>query len=1680
MSEPNAPDHDGGHGGPPHRDGHLDYLLTAYLFDSLSSAGRTEVETHLAKCPECREQLSLLRETLALTEKALTDDKEYVFEERRRKRVMEAAYSARGSFWSRTDWSARKWKLGTVAALLMVLVVGGLIFSTARESARRFESAQNLNKIAKGSFQFADVPKSADAQSAAPAPDGRFGGNIDGVHGWADATKSEDAKSEPQPDIATINAVTVNGVAPTIVPPPPPPTNQPAPDSRVYNFTSSGPVAAPVMGNLSVATPEPQKPASDLAGPAAPKPSRPADDKAFKSAAESRRDPLSIRQAPAIAQSAPAATDAPAGLPAGGEKMVPLESKLQLPKPNFEGTPKALFKGKLEGARPEESAADSSRRFGDGKDAKWATADPVGGATSGSFGMDNLNNGAPVRGKVAKDSLEAPRPEEPPADTSRGLGAQAVQPEKKLKTLEVMKEDLRSTGEPTAIGPRGHLVHRNEWQVHRNNLPQAESAATDEEISGDSREKVAIAAKDDTIRRPEELIAKEREDKGKLSEMNDQLAKQNQNLTDKNAKITAQSAVETKRLSDQVEELEELAKDIGGRVEQRDASKFAKSAGEPEKRGGKNFEEAAQQMGEIPDKQEEGRDLQREVHQSADKLKNFKKGVVKQQQAVAVDGEKRSGAEADRNKAEAGLNDEKKLADLPLGRKDRDAILDEATELATLKNARDLKETEREAARKSGKPTVVAAITDIDSKAENAAALESQPDAPVAIEGLTRGRGEERRKSAGTDQSLVMFDGDLDVAGVPGNGRDRAKLPQQAQTGGITVLNGASTYLGVTTVAGGTVAADGKPTGPSGNEANRALHWSHHGTNAAKDGKAEHEEKVPTVAIEPAREFAMPKTPPADSVANTEKQAGQGDLALIDKSFANPEGDSVSPPKAGYTFGVAPKTPPAEPVSKKDSGIIVPPGIIEKAELGDHFETINPEKKERVSRSEYTKQEYTEQNLTNQEIASRMNIPHADYLIYPDDWSEIKKRSEAQAGGGGANGKALEDMVGVGGVRSTNDAFGYRDGIHGGWGGGGQKLGKAALGKASKADAKDAPLASVVELEIYDVRDLSSAITDFPGPRTGLAANEKTAQQSGDEIGRILKERLKADFADPQSSIEEQNGKLVVMNRPEVQQRVREVLGEIRARVAASAAQVASAEKSLRAFQYFRTENPKLSFAEFQRRPGSIPPATLTDEGIDEDLYIEKYGTRPFVDCARDHLSTFSLDVDTASYSLARSRLRAGQLPDPQAVRVEEFVNSFKQPYTVAGDEAFGVFAEAAPSPFVVAPASVPTVEDKFATAGRDAGATQLEILKIGIKSREPRADERKPAMLTFVVDTSGSMIRDERLDLVRSALKSLLAQLNPEDAISIVAFSDQAEVVLPRTQARQKQRILDAIESLFPHGATNVEAGLALGYRMADESFAADAVNRMVLCSDGVANIGAKGPDEMLKLVKVFAGRGIDLCTVGFGMGKYNDAMMVKLADNGNGSCHFVDNEQAAEKVFREQLPAHLDVLARDAKAQIDFNPDVVERYRLLGYEKRKIADKDFRNDKIDAAEIAHSTLITAMYEIKRRPGAHGPLGKVFLRWKDNGYKHLPVIERNYPLSEGILTDAQHTSPNLRFLTCVARFAELLRGSPWVRDSSYADVLRQLDQLPADFRSTPDVQEVRELVQKAQELSVKQWLKEL
>jgi Ca-activated chloride channel family protein len=485
----------------------------------------------------------------------------------------------------------------------------------------------------------------------------------------------------------------------------------------------------------------------------------------------------------------------------------------------------------------------------------------------------------------------------------------------------------------------------------------------------------------------------------------------------------------------------------------------------------------------------------------------------------------------------------------------------------------------------------------------------------------------------------------------------------------------------------------------------------------------------------------------------------------------------------------------------------------------------------------------------------------------------------------------------------------------------------------------------------------------------------------------------------------------------------------------------------------------------FAARELRVPSPTFGDEGLGAAEFRRRYGVNPFVDARTDRFSTFGMDVDTASWSLAVASLRSGKLPQREAVRVEEFVNSFGEEIPVDPQEVFAFAAEGGPSPY----------------------GEGLDLLKITVKARDLREGERKDAVLTFVLDASGSMAAAlsskedgklalegaSRLEVVRGALRTLVESLSPEDRVQIVAYSTNPYLVLPLTPAREAARILGAVASIEPSGATNLEAGLDLAYRVADEAFSPRAVNRVVLCSDGVANLGARGPEEILKKVEVFARRGIYLSAVGFGLGKYDDAMLETLADRGNGKYDHVDSPQRAEDIFRENLPTTLQVLAADAKIQVEFDPEVVSHYRLLGYENRDIRDEDFRNDKVDAAEVGPGSTVTVLYEIRRRSTAAGDLGRIFVRYRDVGTQR--VEERSYPLSAGVLaTGLAETTDRFRFVASVAELAELLRESYWSRDGSYGKVLEVLRTLGPELRSSPQWREVAEAAFRAQMLTVK------
>ncbi len=464
----------------------------------------------------------------------------------------------------------------------------------------------------------------------------------------------------------------------------------------------------------------------------------------------------------------------------------------------------------------------------------------------------------------------------------------------------------------------------------------------------------------------------------------------------------------------------------------------------------------------------------------------------------------------------------------------------------------------------------------------------------------------------------------------------------------------------------------------------------------------------------------------------------------------------------------------------------------------------------------------------------------------------------------------------------------------------------------------------------------------------------------------------------------------------------------------------------------------------------SIPEPEVGDEGLGRQGFRDRYGVNPFVDTRIDHHSTFAMDVDTAAYSRSRDLLSSGRLPEASAVRVEAFVNSFSEELPADPAHDFSVFCEGAPSPF-----------------GAD-----VDLVKISVKARELDDGERLPALLTLAVDTSGSMFIEGRLQTVRESLSMLVDTLDPADRIAIVAYGSEAYLALPHTPARERERILSVLGSLIPRGDTNVEAGLDLAYRVADDAFATRAMNRVVLLSDGVATSGAQEANELVDRVEMFADRGLYLSVVGFGRERYDDTFLQTLAQSGNGNYAYVDNVRAAHDLFVRDLPSTLQVLARDAKIQVEFDPAVVSHYRLLGYVNRDIKDSDFRNDAVDAGEVGPGATVTALYEVRRHPGSHGSLGRVAVRYFATTMGR--VEELGFPLQVGVIaTSLSKASDEFVFTACLAECAELLMDSYWARTGSFGRIAQVLSSVGPELGARPEFSELVSMVNAARQLTI-------
>ncbi len=470
--------------------------------------------------------------------------------------------------------------------------------------------------------------------------------------------------------------------------------------------------------------------------------------------------------------------------------------------------------------------------------------------------------------------------------------------------------------------------------------------------------------------------------------------------------------------------------------------------------------------------------------------------------------------------------------------------------------------------------------------------------------------------------------------------------------------------------------------------------------------------------------------------------------------------------------------------------------------------------------------------------------------------------------------------------------------------------------------------------------------------------------------------------------------------------------------------------------------------------PTGLPLATLAPPNDEPyaDVFFENYGVNPIIDTEDDHLSTFAMDVDTASYTVMRRFLRDGNLPDKDSVRVEEYINYFQQEYASPEQDAFAIHLDGSPAPF---------------------GEANYHLLRVGIQGYRVPDEQRKDASLIFVIDVSGSMDMENRLGLVKRALHLLVRELRPTDTVGIVIYGSQGQVILEPTPASESEVILAAIDRLEPGGSTNAEEGLVLAYRMAAEHFKVGGINRVILCSDGVANVGRTGPDSILAQIRDHAAQGINLSTVGFGMGNYNDVLMEQLADDGDGNYAYVDTLSEAERVFVENLTGTLQVIAKDAKIQVDFNPEVVSRYRLIGYENRDVADEDFRNDDVDAGEVGAGHSVTALYEVKFQPEAQGRALTVYVRYEDPDTGEVTEISKGMDRADFRPSFAEMPA-RFRLAAAVAEYAEILRHSYWAKESSLSAVSELAGQLATELPNDPDVAEFATLVTQANQIAGK------
>lgn len=436
----------------------------------------------------------------------------------------------------------------------------------------------------------------------------------------------------------------------------------------------------------------------------------------------------------------------------------------------------------------------------------------------------------------------------------------------------------------------------------------------------------------------------------------------------------------------------------------------------------------------------------------------------------------------------------------------------------------------------------------------------------------------------------------------------------------------------------------------------------------------------------------------------------------------------------------------------------------------------------------------------------------------------------------------------------------------------------------------------------------------------------------------------------------------------------------------------------------------------------------------------QQFDDNPVKQVAQNPLATFSLDVDTGSYANVRRFLNQGLLPPPDAVRVEEIVNYFPSDWDIKDKQSIPA---SKPIPFAMRYELAPAPWNE-----------QRTLLKVDILAKDRKSEELPASNLVFLIDTSGSMISDERLPLIQSSLKLLVKELREQDNIAIVTCAGDSRIALPSISGSHKAEINAAIDSLDAEGSTNGGAGLEMAYQQAAKGFIKGGINRILLATDGDFNVGIDDPKSIESMVKKQRESGVTLSTLGVGDSNYNEAMMVRIADVGNGNYSYIDTLSEAQKVLNSEMRQTLITVAKDVKAQIEFNPAWVTEYRQIGYEKRQLRAEDFNNDNVDAGDIGAGKHITFLFELTLK-GQKASIDKLRyapdnksaksdktkelawlkIRWKSPQGKESQLVE--FPLAFAI----KAPSEDMRFRAAVAAYGQKLRGSEYLNNTSWQQI---------------------------------------